>query len=672
MIQNFKKLNNIYTYIYLYILPNYNTKMSNLSNSSTRLLNVTINNVNRFKTHGMSHLEELSESSIEQMIRYANDQYYNTETAIMTDNEFDIIKEYMENKYPKNKILNVVGAEVIKNKVRLPYYMPSMDKIKPDTNALTKWKKIYNGPYLLSCKLDGVSGLYTTEGDQPKLYTRGNGEIGQDISYLLDVIKLPKIKNIVVRGEFIITKTIFNNKYKSKFANARNLVSGIINSKTIDSKSKNIDFIAYEVINPNILPIEQMKLLTQYGFNTVRNNIFTDITNDLLSQILIDWRNNYEYEIDGIIVTNNQIYTRLNKNPEHSFAFKMVISDQIAEAKVVDVIWQTSKNGYLKPKVQIEPVKLGGVTIKYATGFNAKFIETNKIGIGAIIKLIRSGDVIPFIQSVVQPSERAKMPLEDYHWNETNVDVIINNIDDNDDVKEKLITLFFSTLKVDGLSTGNVKRIIKAGYKSVPSILKMTKKDFEKVEGFKEKMINKVYNSIQENITKATLLDIMVASNILGRGLGERKMKPILEQYPNILISNESNDEKIEMLKSINGIGIENSNSFVSNIPKFLTFLKHCNLEYKLQTNISPKQSPKDNNSKKHALYDKHIVMTKVRDKDIIEKLKNEGGYLDDNVSKNTFILIVKDVNDISNKTKKAKELNIPIMIPSEFKDKYF
>lgn len=649
--------------------------MSNLSNSSTRLLNVTINNVNRFKTHGMSHLEELSESSIEHMIRYANDQYYNTETAIMTDNEFDIIKEYMENKYPKNQILNIVGAEVIKNKVRLPYYMPSMDKIKPDTNALTKWKKKYNGPYLLSCKLDGVSGLYTTEGEQPKLYTRGNGEIGQDISYLLDVIKLPKIKNIVVRGEFILTKTIFNNKYKSKFANARNLVSGIINSKTIDSKSKNIDFIAYEVIKPNILPIEQMKLLTQCGFNTVQNTIFSDITNDLLSQMLIDWRNNYEYEIDGIIVTNNQKYTRLNKNPEHSFAFKMVISDQIAEAKVVDVIWQTSKNGYLKPKVQIEPVKLGGVTIKYATGFNAKFIETNKIGIGAIIKLIRSGDVIPFIQSVVQPAERAKMPLEDYHWNETNVDVIINNIDDNDDVKEKLITLFFSTLKVDGLSTGNVKRIINAGYKSIPSILKMTKKDFENVEGFKEKMINKVYNSIQENIAKATLLDIMVASNILGRGLGARKMKPILEQYPNILISNESNDQKIEMLKLINGIGIENSKSFVSNIPKFLTFLKQCNLENKLQNNILQIQTSKKNskeNSKKHILFDKHIVMTKVRDKDIIEKLKNEGGFLDDNVSKNTYVLIVKDINDISNKIKKAKELNIPIMIPSEFKDKYF
>ena len=128
------------------------------------------------------------------------------------------------------------------------------------------------------------------------------------------------------------------------------------------------------------------------------------------------------------------------------------------------------------------------------------------------------------------------------------------------------------------------------------------------------------------------------------------------------------------MLKLINGIGTENSKSFVSNIPKFLTFLKQCNLENKLQNNILQIQASKENskeNSKKHILFDKHIVMTKVRDKDIIEKLKNEGGFLDDNVSKNTYVLIVKDINDISNKIKKAKELNIPIMIPSEFKEKY-
>jgi len=638
--------------------------------------------ITNFKTDGMSYLETLNETYLENIIRYANTAYYNTKKPLITDNEFDIIKEYMERKYPENEILENIGAEVLKNKVELPYEMPSMDKIKPDSNALQNWTKKYSGPYVISSKLDGVSGLYTTEGSKPKLYTRGNGKVGQDISYLLSVLKLPKEKDIVVRGEFIIPKKVFEDKYLKTFANARNLVSGIINSKKIDEKTKDLDFVVYEVIQPEIIPTRQMNKIEELGFKTVLHQDDNALTNEKLSDILIDWRTNYEYEMDGIIVSDDKIYKRKSGNPDHAFAFKMVISDQVAEAKVVDVIWQASKNGYLKPKVQIEPVKLGGVTIQYATGFNAKFIESNQIGIGAIIQIIRSGDVIPFIQSVIQSAEKAKMPNEEYHWTDTEVDIIVNNIDENDVVKEKNITAFFTSLKVDGLSSGNVKRFMKAGYKSISGILKMSKEDFEKIEGFKSKMIEKVYTSIQTKVKEASLLDIMVASNMLGRGLGERKMKPIIEAYPNILTTTESNDKKIKMLQEVNGIGIENAKSFVINIPRFLEFLKEAELEYKLNTNILKEEkiqtrsrtnsTENEENKEKHILHDKHIVMTKIRDKEIIEKLKENGGFLDDNVNKNTFALIVKELDDSSNKIKKAKDLGIRIMVPCQFKEEYF
>jgi len=648
-----------------------NTRKSNKTDIKTL--------VTGFKTDGMSFLEKLKEKDIENIIRHSNAAYYNTKTQLLTDNEFDIIKEYMERKYPENEILDNIGAEVLKNKVELPYEMPSMDKIKPDSNALQNWTKKYNGPYVISSKLDGVSGLYTTEGDKPKLYTRGNGKVGQDISYLLSVLKLPKDKNIVVRGEFIIPRKVFDDKYMKTFANARNLVSGIINSKKIDEKTKDMDFVVYEVIKPGLIPSRQMKKIEELGFKTVLHQEDNALTNEKLSDVLIDWRTNYEYEMDGIIVSDDKIYKRKSGNPDHAFAFKMVISDQVAEAKVVNVIWQISKNGYLKPKVQIEPVKLGGVTIQYATGFNAKFIESNKIGIGAIIQIIRSGDVIPFIQSVVQPAENAKMPTEEYHWTDTSVDIVLNNIDDNNDVKEKIITAFFTTLKVDGLSSGNVKRFMKAGYKSISSILKMSKQDFEKIEGFKSKMIEKVYTGIQTKVKEASLLDIMVASNLLGRGLGERKMKPIMEAHPDILTSTEPADKKIKMLQEVNGIGTENAKSFVSNISIFLEFLKEAGLEYKLNTNILKEEkiqtrsrTNSKENEEKHILHDKHVVMTKTRDKEIIDKLKEKGGFLDDNVNKNTFVLIVKELDDNSNKIKKAKELGIRIMVPCQFKEEYF
>ena len=629
-----------------------------------------------FKLKGFAYLETLTEKQLADMVKVANDYYYNTKTSLLTDNEYDIVKEYLERKFPKNAVLDAIGAPIIKNKVKLPYEMASMDKIKPDTNAVVSWMKKYKGPYVISCKLDGVSGLYTTEGDTPKLYTRGDGTVGQDISHLLKVLDLPKESGIVVRGEFIIPKKVFDEKYKNDFANPRNLVSGIVNAKTIDSKAKDLHFVTYEVIRPVLKPSDQMAKLVELKHEVVRNKTIPEISNDILSSILVEWRGNYEYEIDGIIVSDDNIYPRQSGNPDHAFAFKMVLSEQMAEAKVIDVIWSASKDGYLKPRVRIEPIKLGGVTIEYATGFNGKFIEDNKIGIGALIQIIRSGDVIPHIKSVTMPAEQPKMPLVPYKWTSTRVDIILENAGDDITVREKNITAFFVELEVEGLSSGNVKRIMTAGFDTISKILKMTKADFKTVEGFKEKMIEKVFNGIHEKVGKATLLDIMVASNLLGRGLGQRKIKPILDKYPDILSSGENDEEKIKMLRGIEGIGPENAKSFVSNIPTFMAFLKECDLEGKLSmANISNTQATnieeKANIDTSNPLFGKKIVMTKVRDKEIIEHLVKVGATLEDNIKKDTFVLIVKTHDDVSNKTKYATDNNIPIMTPQEFRVKY-
>lgn len=630
-----------------------------------------------FKIKGFAYLETLNEKQLAEMVKIANDYYYNTKTSLLTDNEYDIVKEYLERKFPKNTVLSEIGAPIIKNKVKLPYEMASMDKIKPDTNAVVSWMKKYKGPYVISCKLDGVSGLYTTEGDTPKLYTRGDGSVGQDISHLLKVLDLPKEIGIVVRGEFIIPKKVFDEKYKNDFANPRNLVSGIVNAKTIDSKAKDLHFVTYEVIRPVLQPSAQMSELGKFKHEVVRNKTTPEISNDILSSILVEWRTNYEYEIDGIIVSDDNIYPRESGNPDHAFAFKMVLSEQMAEAKVVDVIWSASKDGYLKPRVRIEPIKLGGVTIEYATGFNGKFIEENKIGIGALIQIIRSGDVIPHIKSVTMPAEQPKMPLVPYKWTNTHVDIVLENVGDDIAVREKNITAFFVGLEVDGLSGGNVKRIMKAGFDTIAKILKMTKADFKKVEGFKEKMIEKIFNGIHDKVGKATLLDIMVASNVLGRGLGKRKLKPIVDKYPDIFIRGESDEDKIKMLKGIEGIGPENAKSFVGNIPMFMAFLKECELEGKISmTNLSNTQATNiveetKNIDTSNPLFGKKIVMTKVRDTEIIEYLTKVGAALEDNIKKDTFVLIVKTHDDVSNKTKYATEHNISIMMPSEFREKY-
>ena len=622
--------------------------------------------IHDFKHNGISILQHLNEKTLTDILRYSNKMYYN-QTPIMTDNQYDIVKEFTENKFPLNVAIAEIGAEVERNKVPLPYEMASMDKIKPDTSALTNWMNKFSGPYVLSCKLDGVSGLYSTEGPTPKLYTRGNGKIGQDVSHFIPHLRLPKTKDIVIRGEFIIPKNIFENKYKSTFANPRNMVAGIINNKKITQAIEDLHFVAYEIIKPNLTPSQQMNMLGTLNVERVLYKETNTLSNEMLSALLVEWRKNYIYEIDGVIVTNDHIYPRKSGNPEHAFAFKMVLSDQIAEAKVIDVLWSPSKDGYLKPRVQIEPIHLGGVTIEYATGFNASFIKDNNIGIGATIEIIRSGDVIPYIKAVTTPAPEPKMPNVPYIWNETHIDVMLEDAFADATVREKNITGFFRGIEVDGLSSGNITRIIETGYDSVAKILKMSENDFLQIPGFKKKMANKIYTGIQDKIKEASLVTIMSASNIFGRGFSMKKIELIMNELPDILISKETDAQKIKAVSEVKGMAMKTAEAFVSHIDDFVNFLKEAELEDKLY------EEPKTNIiSTSHPLFEKTIVLTGTRDKNIIELIKSVGAKQGSSVSKNTFLVIAPNKDEDTGKAEEARKLNIPIMTPTEFIQIYF
>jgi DNA ligase (NAD+) len=630
--------------------------------------------VELFKKNGISYLKTLNENQLATMLNYANVHYRNSE-PIMTDNQYDILEDYISDKYPTNQIIHQIGAPVERNKVTLPYNMGSMDKIKPDTGALANWMAKYRGPYVLSCKLDGVSGLYTTEGPAPKLYTRGDGKVGQDVSHLIPHLRLPKTKGIVIRGEFIIPKAVFDSKYKIKFANPRNMVAGIINHKSINEAIKDLHFVAYEVIVPVKKPSEQMEFLSTidvegvlWKTETASTEGSVALTNELLSQTLVEWRKNYIYEIDGVIVTNDAKYDRKSGNPDHAFAFKMVLSDQVAEAKVVDVIWSPSKDGYLKPRVQIEPINLGGVRIEFATGFNGAFINDNKVGIGAVVELIRSGDVIPHIRKVTVPAEEAKMPSVPFKWNDTHVDIMIEDLASDETVKEKNITGFFRGIGVEGLSSGNVARIIKSGYDTVPKIIQMDVNELLQVEGFKDKIANKLYSGIKEKIDAASLVTIMSASNVFGRGFSEKRLELIMEAYPNVLLSKESDAQKVAKISAIKGMADKTAEAFVEKIPDFINFIKEAGMDNKLAEKVTEKK-PLDES---HPLFGKTIVMTGFRDTQIQEDIKNVGAKLGSSVSKNTFIVLVKDIDDDTGKASDARKLGVTLMTPEEFVKKYF
>jgi DNA ligase (NAD+) len=321
----------------------------------------------------------------------------------------------------------------------------------------------------------------------------------------------------------------------------------------------------------------------------------------------------------------------------------------------------------LKPRVQIEPIHLGGVKIEYATGFNAAFIKDNNIGIGATIQLIRSGDVIPHIKSVIIQAPQPKMPSVPYKWNDTNVDILLINALDDPTVKEKNITGFFKGIGVEGLSSGNITRIIEAGYDTVTKIMNMSESDFLKVEGFKNKMASKIYTGIRDKIQESNIITIMSASNIFGRGFSDKKIELILTEIPDILVSNKSQQQKILELTEKKGMAQKTAEAFVSKIEDFNSFLKEAGLENKLYTQKILSQVV----DLSHPLYQKTVVLTGTRDKQIMEFLKEVGAVLGSTVSKNTFIVIAKTVEDDTSKAEEARKLNIPIMSVEQFIQKY-
>ena len=624
--------------------------------------------VDAFKKNGIQFLETLSEQDICSIIYSANQSYYEGCNPIITDEQYDIITDYAIEKYPTNKKIReghttVDMCETTKTKVLLPYEMWSMDKVKPNTDAITKWITKYNGPYVITCKLDGVSCLYVSP---DKLYTRGNGKIGQDISNLIPYLRLPKEKNTVIRGELIIQKNLFIDKYKKEFANPRNFVAGTVNQKVPDSdRLRHISFVAYEVIKPTMKPYEQILTLKKLDVETVYCLVKEKITDKILSDILISMRESCEYEIDGLICCDNEIYCRRSGNPEHAFAFKMMLTDQIVQAKVKTVIWSASKDGYIKPRVQIIPVMLGGVNIEYATGFNAKFIVDHKIGAGAVVTIVRSGDVIPHILNVVKPAQDILMPSDNYIWNETGVDIVLVDKSTDAEVNHKVITLFFKTIGVDGLGSGNIKKIIDAGYATIPAILSMTQDQFMEIAGFGEKMSDKIYTGIKEKINEASLPLLMDATNIFGRGFGEKKFQGILLKLPDIIISSNSLDEKVTQLKDINGIASKTAERFVEKLPEFIEWAKCVGVESKLF------YKPAKTITTGHLLYGKKIAITGFRDAQLVSAFEQVGAINVGTITKNVFVVIVKDLDEDTNKVSMAKTMGIPLMTPITFAHKF-
>jgi len=636
----------------------------------------TIDEINRSPEQ---FTKSLSISGLVNVLKKLSSYYYNTGESLVSDEIFDILKDILACRDPTNKFLTEVGAPTKSNKIVLPYKMPSLNKIKPDTDYLDIWKKKYIGPYVISDKLDGVSAmLYKKDGY--KLYTRGDSTTGHDITHIIpyifgnDVIFDSMEEGTAIRGELVISKENFK-KISDKYKNARNTVAGLVNSKKSFSKNiaKLTEFVAYSVIYPQMKQTKQMQLLKTYKFNTVFHKISNNLTNDKLSNLLISRRETGAYDIDGIVVIDSgKIYKISEKNPNYGFAFKQVLTDQIAEVNVIDIEWTASKHGYLKPIVKIQPVTLVGATISRATAFNAKFVVDNKLGPGAIIKLVRSGDVIPHIMKVIKPASngKPKMPDTPYKWTDTNVDIIVKDIHgaQKDNIRIKQLTDFFKRMGIKYISQGIVTLLVNHGYDTEIKIITAKKEDLYQIDGLGKTLIDKINQNIIDSFKNVQLHQLMAASGRFGRGFGIRKCKIVTDTYPNII--NMSIDEMYDNIIKLEGFSKKTTESFVNNFPNFLSF--YHNLEKVIDiSHLKNTKKIKKIKSNKNIFENLKFVFTGFRDKNMEKFIENNGGAVSSSISKNTYALVYKKGDTTSSKYNKAKSLNINLITKDDFIKKY-
>ena len=364
-----------------------------------------------------SRIEELSSA-----IRYHRELYYNQSTPEISDADFDKLWGELKTLDPENSVLHEVGPEPLPGTVKVEHIFPmrSLDKGTTDddiTHFVTQ--STFSGQqYLAQPKLDGSAlSLEYVAGNLHRAATRGSGERGEDVTLNAKLIaNIPLRLNIPadchVRGEVVMPLAVFEEKYRTVSPNPRNLCSGALRQKHGDGKADAADlvFCAYDVKFVNQRPTavndsELLLWLQKAGIEPAPWTIFKSDKPQLeMIEHTKEWsekRNDFEYEIDGIVFKLDNLQQRENlgmtaHHPRWALAWKFPPEE--ATSVLLSVDWQTGRTGNVTPVARIAPQSVGGVTVENTTLHNPGEITRLGIKIGDKILIVRRGDVIPKIE----------------------------------------------------------------------------------------------------------------------------------------------------------------------------------------------------------------------------------------------------------------------------------
>lgn len=628
----------------------------------------------------------------------ARKAYYQQNYEIMSDFEYDKLYDELEaleketgiilSNSPTQEVGYVVLSEL--KKVKHDKKMLSLDKTK-DISKIQEFLNTKDG--LLSFKMDGLTIVLTyNDGSLISAVTRGNGEIGEDITHNCKVfknipLKIPFKEELIIRGEALISFKDFENINENlditeKYKNPRNLCSGTVRQLNNEiTKDRNVSFLAFSLVNCNKqfnLKSEQLKFLNSLGFETVE---FTLVNKDNVEKTILDFEHKVKtnkFATDGLVITFDNIsYSNslgeTSKFPKDSIAFKW--ADDLATTTLLEVEWNTSRTGLINPVAIFEPVELEGTTVNRASLHNISIIKNLKLGIGDTIKVYKANMIIPQVAENETNSDNLEIPSK---CNACGGKAETIQIRDglalkctNPNCIAKIINGIVHYVSRDAMniidfSKATIEKFIDNGfitnYTDIYDLQKYKEKIVE-MQGFGEKSYNNIINAI-ENSKNTTLYNFIYALGIEHIGLSNAKLlcKNFNYNFDNI------KNATFEQIVAIDGFGEIMANSLIdyfANIDNINLINKVFPL-LKLNDNIINENIENNNINNKTFVITGDLQTFKNR-KELQQKIEDLGGKVTSSVSSKTDFLINNDKNSTSSKNKKAKELNIPIISEQDF-----
>lgn len=386
-------------------------------------------------------------------IEEANYRYYVLDDPQITDAEYDaFMRELIELEHAHPKLQTPdsptqrVGAAASERFAPYQHAKPmlslanavSIDELRAfDERA----RKMAAGDVAYVCepKIDGLAiALDYGDGALLRGGTRGDGRVGEDVTVNLKTIKSIPLRlrpataltmtTLEVRGEVYLRKSDFERLNAEReargqpvFANPRNAASGGV--RQLDpalTAQRRLSFFAYQLVfeNDDEEPVATqwaaLERLRALGF-PVNPHVARAMSLDEVAAYCENWerrRDELDYEIDGVVVKVDdvELQRRLGvvaRDPRWAIAFKF--KPREARTKLLDIVVSVGRTGTLNPNAVLQPVQIGGVTVKSATLHNAGYIESNDIRIGDTVLVTRAGDVIP---RVVGPIVKARTGKE--------------------------------------------------------------------------------------------------------------------------------------------------------------------------------------------------------------------------------------------------------------------